>query len=278
MKLRCKDVVIDLDRCAVMGVLNVTPDSFFDGGKFFDPDDAVARGVEMVREGAAILDVGGESSRPHAAPVPAQEELRRVIPVIEALAAQIDVPISIDTRKPGVARAAVAAGASVLNDTSGEDGGDDMASVAAGTGAATVIMHTRGTAETMTSLTHYRDPVGDVVRWLRARAEGLRAAGVDAEAIALDPGIGFAKTASQSLEQLRRLDELVQLGYPVLVGSSCKSLIGAVLGNSPEERLWGTAATVAWAVSHGARIVRVHDVKPMTQVVKMTEALGSGQL
>ncbi|HZA20217.1 MAG TPA: dihydropteroate synthase [Actinomycetota bacterium] len=272
MKLRGRDFILSLDRTAVMGVLNVTPDSFSDGGRWLDPDLAIAHGREMASQGAAIVDVGGESTRPGAAPVPEEEELARVVPVIEALA-DGDAPISIDTRKPSVARRAIEAGASIVNDTTGEEFDHEMDAVVATTGAAMVIMHSRGTPATMRSLTDYEDVVGDVASFLRWRAESLVEAGVARESIALDPGFGFAKTPEQNLVLLNRIDEILKLGYPVLVGTSRKSFIGAVLDLPEDQRVEGTAATVAWAVAKGARIVRVHDVEQMTRVVRMAEAI-----
>jgi dihydropteroate synthase len=227
----------------------------------------------MVEGGAAIIDVGGESTRPGAEPVPAEEELRRVIPVIEALTKELDVPISIDTRKPDVARSAVDAGASIINETSGEVGDPLMDEVVAETRAAIIVMHSRGTPATMQSLTHYEDVVGEVRGWLESRARALEEAGVGRDSIALDPGYGFAKTAEQSLLLLQRIGAIVDLGYPVLAGTSRKSFIGKVLNLPEDERIEGTGATVAWAVAHGASIVRVHDVAEVTRIVRMTEAI-----
>lgn len=258
-----------------MGILNVTPDSFSDGGTWLEPDAAIAHGRSMADEGAAIIDVGGESTRPDAAPVPEDEELRRVIPVIEALAADPGIPISIDTRKPNVARRAVEAGACIVNDTTGEESDGSMTPVVAETGAGVILMHSRGTPATMRSLTEYSDVVADVARFLASWAVSLEAAGVPQESIVLDPGFGFAKTLEQNLALLERLDEVLGLGYPVLVGTSRKSFIGAVLDLPEDERLEGTAATVAWAVSEGAHIMRVHDVKEMVRVVKMADAIAS---
>ena len=273
MKLRCRDALVALDRAALMGVVNVTPDSFSDGGLWFDASAAIARGIDMVVEGAAFLDVGGESTRPGAAPVSEDEELRRVLPVVEGLRAAVDVPISIDTRKAGVARRAVSAGASMVNDTIGEPTDRSLDAVAAESGAAVVVMHSRGTPATMRELTQYDDVTHAVAAWLERRIEELVSAGVGADAIVVDPGFGFAKTPGQNLELLRRLDEIVAIGHPVLVGTSRKSFIGAVLDAPVDERLEGTAATVAWAVAHGADIVRVHDVRAMERVVRMTEAI-----
>ncbi len=273
MELACGERVLSLSRVAIMGVLNVTPDSFSDGGLWLAPDAAVARGIEMVGEGAALVDVGGESTRPGAEPVSEAEELRRVIPVIEALTKRIEVPISIDTRKPGVARRAITAGACMVNDTSGEECDRAMDEVVARSGAAIVVMHSRGVPATMRSLTQYSDVVTCVSRFLRGRAAQLTEAGVAPSSVAVDPGFGFAKTGEQSLELLRRLDEIVGLGYPVLIGTSRKSFIGQVLRLPEDQRLEGTAATVAWAIAKGVHMVRVHDVGSVARVVDMTEAI-----
>lgn len=274
MKLRCRDVVLSLDRTLVMGVVNVTPDSFSDGGLWIEPARAIEHGVEMAQAGAAIIDVGGESTRPGADPVPDEEELRRVLPVVEGLVAAGAV-VSIDTRKPDVAAQAVARGAALINDTSGEAFDPAMDEVAAATGAAMIVMHSRGTPATMKSLTHYDDVVFEVTSWLARRTDGLEAAGVARDSIVLDPGIGFAKTPGQSLSLLAGLDALVGLGYPVLVGTSRKSFIGAVLDLDVGERDEGTAASVAWAVAKGVQLVRVHDVVPMIRTVRMIEAIDS---
>lgn len=272
MKLTLPDRVIPLDRTVVMGVLNVTPDSFSDGGLWLDPAAAVAHAREMSAEGAAIVDVGGESTRPGAAPVPEDEELRRVLPVVETLAGE-GIVVSIDTRKPSVARAAVEAGAQIVNDTAGEESSRAMDDVVASTGAAVVVMHSRGTPAMMRSLTTYDDVVSDVRSFLEQRAAELEDAGVDRDRIALDPGFGFAKTPAQNLELLRRLDEVTTLDYPILVGTSRKSFIGWVLDLPEGQRVEGTLATVVWAVAHGARLVRVHDVEAAARAVTMTEAI-----
>jgi dihydropteroate synthase len=272
MRLRCRDRWLSLERVAVMGVLNVTPDSFFDGGRWIDPSAAVAHAHEMMAQGAAIIDVGGESTRPGAEPVDEAEELKRVLPVVEALGSR-EALVSIDTRKPAVAERALGAGASIINDTSGEASVRPMDQLAADSGAAIIVMHSRGTPASMGSLTDYADVVADVNAFLATRAAELESAGVRRDGICLDPGIGFAKTAPQSLSLLRRLDELVILGYPVVVGTSRKSFIGSALDLAEEERLEGSIATVVWAVERGALIVRVHDVEPVARAVHMTEAI-----
>ena len=276
MNLRCKDRLLALDRVAIMGVLNVTPDSFSDGGLWIDPVPAMEHAVEMVEQGATIIDVGGESTRPDAAPVPEEEELRRVLPVIEGLRDKVDVPISIDTRKPSVARAALSAGASIVNDTLGEAG--SIAEVAAETGAAIVVMHSRGTPRTMRTLVDYDDLVGDVRAFLEAKAIELEEMGIASDAIALDPGFGFAKNPQQNLSLLNGLERITDLPYPVLAGTSRKSFIGAVLDLPEGERVEGTIATVVMAVAKGARIVRVHDVEPVARALKMAQAVMSESL
>ncbi|MDQ3915686.1 MAG: dihydropteroate synthase [Actinomycetota bacterium] len=277
MELVCRDATLSLHETVLMGVLNVTPDSFSDGGLWLDPEAAIPHAIEMVSQGAGIVDVGGESTRPGAAPVSERDELHRVLPVIEALAGSIGVPISIDTRKPAVAAAAVEAGASIVNDTSGEEFDPAMDEVVARTGAALVVMHSRGTPATMKTLTDYADVVRDTTAFLTQRAEQATEAGVSTASIALDPGIGFAKTPQQSLQLLAGLDELAGTGWPVVVGTSRKSFIGATLGVPEDQRLEGTAATVAWAVMKGAHVVRVHDVEAMSRVVRMTEAIAAAR-
>ena len=273
MILRARGLALPLEPPVVMGVLNVTPDSFSDGGLWLDPTAAIDHGRAMAADGAAIIDVGGESTRPGAEEVAEDEELRRVLPVIAALAENPSLPISIDTRKPSVAAAAIDAGATILNDTSGESFDPRMDEVAALTDAAIIVMHSRGTPATMRNLTDYRDVVDDVAAFLIERARTLEKVGIPAESIVLDPGFGFAKTPTQNLEMLKRFDEFVDTGFALLAGTSRKSFIGAVLDLDESERVEGTAATVAWAVAKGARIVRVHDVKEMVRVVKMTAAI-----
>ena len=254
-----------------MGVLNVTPDSFSDGGLWLDADAAVHHARDMSERGAAIIDVGGESTRPNAEPVPEEEELRRVIPVIERLHDTIEAPISIDTRKASVARAAVDAGAAIVNDTLGEEG--SVADVAADTGAAIVVMHSRGTPRTMRALTGYDDVVEDVRTFLSVRGAELEKLGVGRDAIVLDPGFGFAKSPEQNLTLLHHLERITDLPYPILAGTSRKSFIGAVLDLPETERVEGTIATVVMAVTKGAKIVRVHDVEPVARALKMVEAV-----
>lgn len=247
-----------------MGVLNVTPDSFSDGGRFADPEAAVAHGMAMVVEGADVVDVGGESSRPGAEPVSEAEERRRVVPVVEALAPHVRV--SVDTVKPSVAEAAVTAGATLINDIS-----SSLHEVAAGLGVGWVAMHMQGEPRTMQQAPTYDDVVAEVVAHLAGRIEVAEAAGVDE--IWVDPGIGFGKSLAHNLSLLRHLDQLVGLGRPVLVGTSRKSSLGRLLADSdgldeavgPEDRLEGSIATATWALAAGASMVRVHDVLPTVQ-------------
>ena len=260
-------------RPLIMGILNVTPDSFSDGGRYLEPAAAQARALAMVAEGADLIDVGGESTRPGAVPVPAGEELRRVLPVIEALAPVLPVPISVDTRKALVARQALAAGASLVNDITALTGDPAMADVVAETGVPVILMHMQGTPDTMQQAPHYADVVEEVTAWLQEAAVAARARGIAETQILIDPGIGFGKRPEHNLQLLRSLDRVAAAGYPVVVGPSRKSVIGAVLGGGPEDRVWGTAAAVAWAASAGAAILRVHDVGAMAQVVRMTDAI-----
>lgn len=258
----------------LMGVLNVTPDSFSDGGRFDAVDRAIEHGLEMVASGARIIDVGGESSRPGAAPVPADVECGRVVPVIAALRERTDVCISVDTVKAPVARAALAAGAEVVNDITAMTGDPAMAAVAAEFGAGVVLMHMRGRPETMqTGDLSSADIVGEVADYLAARVEAVCAAGVDRRAICIDPGIGFGKTVGQNLSLVAGLGRLSSLDRPILLGVSRKSFIGAVTGRSVGQRLAGTAAACALGVWTGAHILRVHDVAEMRDVARVAAAL-----
>lgn len=273
MELKCGDASLSLDRVAVMGILNVTPDSFSDGGLWLEPETAVEHGLQMIEEGASIIDVGGESTRPGAEPVPEDEELRRVIPVIEELVSRGVSFISIDTRKPEVARRAIAAGASIVNDTLGEATDGVLDEIAAESGAAIVVMHSRGTPATMKSLTQYDDVVDHVVSFLEKRARELEEKGVHRGSIVIDPGIGFAKSATQSARLIGNLPALRDTGYPVLVGASRKSFFGHLLGLEDGQRLEATLATTAWAVANGASIVRVHDVRENVRVVQTVDLI-----
>lgn len=258
-----------------MGILNITPDSFSDGSRFSTVEQAVAAAEKMAAEGADLIDIGGESTRPDSLPVPAGEEIRRVMPVIEALAGRITVPLSIDTWKAEVARVALSAGVEVVNDISGMEFDPRMAGTVAATTAGVVLMHTRGRPQEMQSDTTYADLVGEVGDYLGSCLARAVAAGISAERVVLDPGLGFAKSIAGNLEIIRRLGEFSRLGRPLLVGPSRKSFIGKTLGRDLDDRLFGTAAAVAVSLLHGARIFRVHDVKPMRDVVDMAAAIAS---
>jgi len=260
-----------------MGVLNVTPDSFSDGGKFLGVDLAVEQAREMARAGADIIDVGGESTRPGAAAVSAEEELGRVLPVIERLR---DMVVSVDTTKVVVAEQALAAGARIVNDISALRFDSRMVEVVRDAGAGVVLMHMQGTPRTMQQSPHYDDVIAEVRSFLAERVAFAESHGLKKSQIAVDPGIGFGKTVAHNLQILARLGEFGSLGCPLLVGTSRKSFIGKLLGQREagrrpgmDGRLWGTAATVAWAVAQGAQVVRVHDVAEMTDVVRMVEAV-----
>ncbi len=257
----------------VMGILNVTPDSFSDGGHYLAAARAVARAQAMVAEGATLIDIGGESSRPGAVPVPTVEELARVVPVIRALADAVDVPLSVDTYKARVARDALEAGAHLVNDITALNGDSEMANVVAEMGAGVVLMHIQGTPRTMQQAPHYDDVIGDIRLWLQERVQFAEANGIAPERIIIDPGIGFGKTTAHNLEILKRLEAFRELNKPVLIGTSRKSFIGNVLALPVEERVEGTVATVCWAIAHGADIVRVHDVKAVVRAARMTDAL-----
>jgi dihydropteroate synthase len=274
---RCGDVTIECgERTLVMGILNVTPDSFSDGGQFFGERAAIDRGVDMVEEGADIIDVGGESTRPGSEPVPVGEELRRTVPIVERLAASVPVPISIDTRKPEVAAAALDVGATIVNDISG--GRDpEMLDVVKRSGAGMVLMHMQGEPRTMQEASHYDDVVAEVKEYLRERIEAAEFAGVEPERLAIDPGIGFGKELEHNLTILRHVDTLFELGRPVLVGPSRKRFIGTLLGDAPpEDRVEGTAGAVAWLATRGVHLVRVHDVREMLRVVRIVDAISRG--
>jgi dihydropteroate synthase len=259
--------------CLVMGILNVTPDSFSDGGRFLDADRAVEHGLEMAAQGAAILDVGGESTRPGSQPVPPAEQIRRVVPIIGALAERIDIPISIDTHSVEVARAAFLAGASILNDITALSD-KRMAELAAQQQIPVVLMHIQGTPATMQAEPHYDDVVTEVRDFLLARCEKARGFGIPKERLFIDPGIGFGKTLRHNLLLLRNLDTLAATGYRVLVGPSRKAFVGKLTGEEKAaNRVFGTAAAVTLCAAAGAAIVRVHDIRAMLDVVKVTNAI-----
>jgi len=258
-----------------MGVVNVTPDSFSDGGRFVEAGAAVAQGLALAASGAALLDVGGESTRPGADPVDAAEELRRTVPVVRELVAAAGVPVSIDTTKASVAAAALEAGAVMVNDVSGGAADADMLRVVADAGAMFVVMHTRGTPRTMRAEARYEDVVREVGDELRARVDAAVSAGVRAEAMLADPGIGFAKTAEHNLALLAALPELAtRVEVPLLVGASRKSFLGRVLGDAPvDAREEATLAMTVWCFVHGAAVVRVHDVNPSRRACELLDAL-----
>jgi len=261
------------ERAHIMGILNVTPDSFSDGGRFFDVEDALKQGITLAEEGADIIDVGGESTRPGADPVDTTEEIRRVVPVIEALSETIATPISVDTMKAEVAAAAIDAGAAIVNDVSAGRFDPAMLPLVAARDVPVVLMHMLGEPRTMQAAPGYDDVTGEIREFLRRRADVAREAGISPEKIVIDPGFGFGKTREHNLELLRNLDRFTDLGYAVMAGTSRKSFIGATLDLPVGERLEGTAATVALAVAGGAAIVRVHDVGPMGRVASMVEAV-----
>ncbi|HEY3306917.1 MAG TPA: dihydropteroate synthase [Desulfuromonadaceae bacterium] len=267
---------ISLARPLIMGILNVTPDSFSDGTCYLSPEQAVKHAWEMVEQGADIIDIGGESTRPGAELVDTSEELQRVIPVLELLQGKLPCPISIDTWKSAVAREALQAGAEIINDISGFNFDPAMAALAAQTGAGAVLMHTRGKPDAMQKNTDYKDLLGEVVSGLEASVQIAFATGVEQDRIVIDPGIGFGKDIAGNLEILRRLRELTGLGFPVLVGTSRKGFIGKILSQDFDSRIHGTAATVALAVANGASILRVHDVRTMRNVADMAHAIIAG--
>lgn len=272
---RLRDRTIDLQRrCLVMGIVNVTPDSFSDGGRHDDIDAAVAHAQELVAQGADLLDIGGESTRPGSQPVAVEEELRRVVPVIQALADAVAVPLSVDTSKAVVARACLEAGAHVINDVTGLAGDPDMPAVVRAFCAGAIVMHMQGTPATMQKAPQYDDVAVDLSRYFVQRLESLAGQGVTPEAIALDPGIGFGKTTRHNLEIIARLAEFQALGRPVCLGVSRKGLLGTILGRPVGERLAGSLAAAAYALAHdAAQLLRVHDVAATRDLVRLWEAL-----
>ncbi|RLT99364.1 dihydropteroate synthase [Ketobacter sp.] len=270
--LQCGGRFLDLSRPAVMGVLNVTPDSFSDGGRFLGRESALQQAVSMVQQGAAIIDIGGESTRPGAAPVSEQEELDRVIPVLEALSGQLDAVISVDTSTPAVMREAEAAGAGLINDVRAllREGALDYARQSA---LPVCLMHMQGTPQSMQDDPRYQDVLDDVADFLLRRVEACQAAGIARERLLLDPGFGFGKTLHHNLSMLRHLQRFAQLGFPLLVGMSRKSMIGAVLDKPVEQRLHGSVAAALLAAQAGAHIIRVHDVGPTVDALKILAAV-----
>lgn len=260
-------------RTLIMGILNVTPDSFSDGGRYLGVAAAIDHAKEMAKDGADVIDVGGESSRPGALPASAEEELARVLPVVEGLVDEVSVLVSIDTCKSEVARRTLETGAHIVNDITALQGDAEMAKVVAEMGAGVILMHMRGTPRTMQQSPVYDDVVSDISSWLQRRIEYAETEGIRPDRIVVDPGIGFGKTVHHNLEILRRLDEFRHLNKPILIGTSRKSFIGKILDLPVNSRIEGTAATITWAIAHGADMVRVHDVKTMRRVARMTDAL-----
>ncbi len=274
MLLRARQFTFTFPRpTLIVGIVNVTPDSFSDGGRYLDTDKAIAHGVELVQQGAAILDVGGESTRPGAAPVPEAEELRRVLPVIEGLVRAVYVPLSIDTMKPGVARAAVQAGASIVNDVGANRADDAMWRAVAEARAGYVCMHMQGTPQNMQANPAYADVVREVGEYFAERRRRLNTAGVTDEQILFDVGIGFGKTLEHNLQLLHRLASFRKLGRPQLLGVSRKSFIGRLAGADVSARLPGSLACACWAVAQGVQLLRTHDVAETVQAVRMIETL-----
>jgi len=273
MRLQCGRHTLDLGNPVVMGVLNVTPDSFSDGGRYAGLGAALAHADRMAAEGAAIIDVGGESTRPGAAPVDLDEELRRVIPVIERLAARLAIPVSVDTSKPEVMRAAIASGASMINDVAALRAPGAIDAVAR-SDAAICLMHMQGDPRTMQREPRYTDVLVEVRDFLRGRVARCVEAGIAASRLVVDPGFGFGKSLEHNLELLRRLPELVADGHPVLAGLSRKSMIGGLTGRPDGDRLAGSLALATFAILSGARIVRAHDVAPTVDALRVVAAIG----
>ncbi|HKF52194.1 MAG TPA: dihydropteroate synthase [Candidatus Acidoferrales bacterium] len=266
------------ERTLIMGVLNVTPDSFSDGGKFIKPEAAVERALEMEHDGADVLDIGGESTRPGASPLGAAEELERILPVLEMLRGKLKIPISIDTQKAEVAKAAISRGAVIVNNVSALQLDKGLADVVTKHKVGIILMHMRGKPRTMQNGPFARDVMRDVIKGLREALGRAKQAGIERSRILIDPGIGFGKNYRQNFEVLARLSELSKLGCPIVLGASRKAFLGASLDNAaPEKRTWGTAATVAAAILGGAHIVRVHDVKEMAQVARITDRVADAR-
>jgi dihydropteroate synthase len=264
--------VVSGRRPKVMGIVNVTPDSFSDGGRAFEHDAAVAQAEQLAAEGADLLDIGGESSRPGAESVPLAEELRRVVPVIEVVARRFHVPISVDTTKAEVARQAIAAGAAIVNDISALTADRDMARVVADSGAGIILMHMQGVPQTMQIDPHYDDVVGEVYAFLRDRVAWSEAHGIPRERIAIDPGIGFGKRTAHNLDLLRNLERFATLGCTLVVGISRKGLLAKITGRPVSERATASVVSSLAAATQGARVLRVHDVAPMVDAIKVWEA------
>ena len=275
LKTSKREIVLG-DKTVIMGILNVTPDSFSDGGLFLNTKTAVDRALQMIDEGADIIDIGGESSRPGAQSVDAKIELTRVIPIIEKLIQKTKTPISIDTTKAKVAKLALAAGAEIVNDISALNGDKKMAKTISNAGAAVILMHMRGNPQSMQKNNLvYDDLMGEIISYLKSSSEKAMSAGIDEKCLVIDPGIGFGKTAADNYKIIKNLSELKGLGFPIMIGPSRKSFIGKVIGGEPHERIEGTAAAVAAAIVNGAQIVRVHDIAPMKKVCAVADAIVS---
>jgi dihydropteroate synthase len=270
----CRTKTLDLgDRTLIMGTINVTPDSFSDGGKLLEPESAVTRALEMAEEGADLIDVGGESTQPGSRPVDPEEELRRIIPVIAKVASRTEIPLSVDTRKARVAREALEAGAQLVNDTSALRFDPKMGEVIASYGVPVVLMHMRGTPETMQQEIHYISLISEITQYLRESIHAAHEAGVDQEKTIIDPGIGFGKTVDHNLAIIKHLAQLRTLGRPILIGPSRKSFIGKILNLDADEREEGTMATLAASILNGAHILRVHNVRNAVRVARVTDAI-----
>jgi len=275
--VRCKKTVLQLnERTHLMGILNVTPDSFSDGGMFLDPGNAISHGIELASQGADIIDIGGESTRPGAKPLLPDEELRRIIPVIEGLSGEIDIPISIDTYKSLIAEKAIEAGAEMINDISGLHFDPKMADVAAKYDVPVVVMHIKGTPEIMQLDVHYDCLLTEIMEYLEESTEIAERAGVDERQIIIDPGIGFGKSVEDNLRIISRLTEFKSLGKPIMLGLSRKSFIGRILNAEVDQRAEGTLASISAAIMNGANILRVHDVAPARKAAQMADAILRG--
>ncbi len=275
MRLTFKTHLVDFsEKTHVMGILNVTPDSFSDGGLYLDKERAIDHGLRMVEDGADMIDIGGESTRPGSEPVSLEEELNRTIPIVEAISQRVNVPISIDTYKAEVARRALDAGATMVNDISGLRFDPEMARLVADKEVPVVIMHRQGTPKEMQINPVYDDLISEVIAYLQESIHIAKKAGIKEDRIIVDPGIGFGKTMEHNLKIIKNLKRLKEVRRPILIGTSRKSFIGHILGNVPPgERLFGTASTIAIAILNGADMIRVHDVKEMTEVVKLADAV-----
>jgi dihydropteroate synthase len=274
MQWKCADRILEPDKSPlIMGILNVTPDSFSDGGRYIAECDAVTRGLEMVEEGADIIDVGGESTRPGAPEVSVEEEIERVVPVIESLVHQTEAIVSVDTTKAEVARSAIKAGAGIINDVSALTRDSGMSEVAVESGAGIVLMHMVGTPRTMQEDPRYDDVVTEVLTYLESRISDLVASGIEKDRVAIDPGIGFGKTVEHNLALLANLERFSKAGVPVVAGLSRKSFLGVLTGREVDDRLAGSLAGLVYSVLNGAHIVRVHDVKESVDAMKIAVAL-----